>query len=249
MIHVRRSRIPGAVLMFTLGACARGPRAERIPQGGAGEPSSSEREPAAQPPVEEDSVHSVYSRAPTPPDPRAVRLCDALQETPTLRAAACRGDAPGVRVTSECRRTLSEALRLGAVRVSDAEIDRCVAATNSAVAGCAWARAARSPAAPPPECQGLVRGALPDGARCRSSLECSAGSRCRGVGPTSVGRCAPPLDSDLACGGSVDALAVYTRQNGFEADHPECRGRCERGRCVAGPATLSAGASGPRRPR
>ncbi|MCL2451169.1 MAG: hypothetical protein FWD17_19665 [Polyangiaceae bacterium] len=179
---------------------------------------------------DDDAVHSVYPAERAVPDPLVVRLCTALQETPLARLAECRQAPPGVRVTSECIRTLDAALHSGAVTLDRTEVDRCVEATDAVLQGCGWA-AAGAPQ-PPSACEGLVHGTRTAGARCRSSLECTDGLRCHGVGPTSTGQCGPPHDEGGACGGSVDVLATYVRQNAYETKHRECLGRCSGRRCV-----------------
>ena len=164
------------------------------------------------------------------PDPIAERLCTALQEMPVKRQAACCSAAPGVLATSECVRMLSAALHFGAVTLPPADVDTCVAAMDRVFTGCDWV--GPNTPQPPAECQGIIRGTLDDGARCRSSLECKDGLRCQGVGPTDAGKCAAPRDDGSGCGASVDALATYARQNRYEAQHPECKGFCERHRCT-----------------
>lgn len=177
-----------------------------------------------------DEIEPVYPLTHDAPDPRAEKLCAALHELPGKRKAECCGTGVGVAFTSECVRTLSYALAHGAVTVVDAEIEQCRAAMERSLEGCAWT----SPMAPgvPAACDGLVHGTLADKARCRSSLECAEGLRCRGVGPTHVGVCAPPLAPGGLCAIAVDPLATYTRQVGFETRHPECTGYCGRRRCA-----------------
>jgi hypothetical protein len=179
---------------------------------------------------DDESVRSVYPLRAVSPDPAAVRLCTALQERPQIRLAECRGTTPGVLVTPECVRTLSAALHVGAVTLETSGVDRCVDATERSLAGCAWV--GRTAPEPPAECDGIVHGTLAAGSRCRSSLECVDGLRCHGAGPTSAGRCGPPRDDGGACGGSVDALAVYARQNHYDGQHPECGGSCDGRKCV-----------------
>jgi hypothetical protein len=48
---------------------------------------------------------------------------------------------------------------------------------------------------------------------CRSSLECTGDLRCRDYGPNAIGTCgAPGVSDEASCGGSLDALATYTRR-------------------------------------
>ena len=179
---------------------------------------------------DDESVRSVYPLDTSAPDPAVVRLCVALQARPQTRLAECRATTPGVLVTSECVRTLGAALHSGAATLDIAGVDRCVDATDRALAGCAWV--GHGVPEPPSDCEGVVRGALATGSRCRSSLECLDGLRCHGVGPTTAGRCGPPHDDGAACGGSVDSLAVYARQNHYDARHPECQGWCSGRKCA-----------------
>src|SRR5262249_9088426 len=73
-----------------------------------------------------------------------------------------------------------------------------------------------------------------------STLECSGALRCKGVGPTTPGKCSMSNNNGDICGGTVDALATYVRQTDFEKQHPECAaGRCIKHRCAA-PATEGA---------
>lgn len=186
---------------------------------------------AASPPAEGggDEVRPVYPVTNDPPDPLATRLCEALHGVPTARRAACCGHSPGLSLAAECARTLSFAMREKAVLVDAAAVDSCVSAMEKAHDGCGWVGPAGAPL--PAACDGLVRGALEDGKRCRSSLECTDGLRCVGVGPTDAGVCRKPLPTNFPCAVSVDTLAALTRQEGFEARHPECAGHCAQRRC------------------
>jgi hypothetical protein len=171
----------------------------------------------------------VYPVTKDPPDPLAARLCDALHALPARRKAACGGGPPGFHPASECARTLSFALRAGAVTLAGADVDRCAAAMEAALQGCDWVKPLSPP--PPPACEGIVKGTRPESAACRSSLECVEGLRCAGAGPTDMGRCAPPRRRG-ACGMAVDTLATHTRQHRIELAHPECEGHCARRACA-----------------
>jgi len=179
----------------------------------------------------EDDVEAVYPVEPNAaPEPLAEKLCAALSELPEQKRAACCSTAPGIVTTAECTRTLSAALRHGAVAVDSAAVDACVAAFDKTLEGCEWV--GPFPPAPPAACQGLVKGKLGAGRKCRSSLECAAGLRCKGVGPTTPGTCGPPKAVRELCGSTVDTLAGYTRQTD-EKDHPECAtGHCIKHRCA-----------------
>jgi len=181
-----------------------------------------------------DDVESVYPADPNlPAMPLATKLCTALSETPEKKRAACCSTTPGVLVTSECVRMLSAALRDKSVELTEANVDSCIAAFDKTLDGCDWV--GPFPPGPPKECQGIIKGVLGDGKKCRSSLECTGSLRCKGVGPTIKGKCGPPKDVGELCGGTTDALASFVRANlTLDATHPECgTGHCIKHRCGA----------------
>ncbi|MBX3223939.1 MAG: hypothetical protein KF795_25725 [Labilithrix sp.] len=179
-----------------------------------------------------DDVESVYPLDPNAPiEPLAQKLCAGLSEMPEKKRAACCSTTPGIVVAPECTRVLSAALRHKAVELSEASVDRCVAAFDKTLEGCDWV--GPFPPGPPPECQGLLKGLLAEGAKCRSSLECAGSLRCRGVGPTTAGKCSPARAVGELCGGTTDTLATYVRQNDLDTQHPECvTGHCIKHRCA-----------------
>lgn len=68
----------------------------------------------------------------------------------------------------------------------------------------------------------------------RSSLECEGALRCQGLGPTTPGKCAAPgAGEETSCGGTVDSLATYTRQDDVDKQHPGCKHRCIKHKCQA----------------
>jgi hypothetical protein len=136
----------------------------------------------------------------------------------------------GVAPTAECVRTLSSALRSGAVALDAAEVDDCAAAAAKETEGCDWVTSTGSPT--PAACLGILRGKLEEGALCRSNLECTEGLRCRGLGATRPGKCAPPLPAARMCNVSTDSLAAFTGQDDFDRHHPECAGYCVRRQCT-----------------
>jgi hypothetical protein len=212
-----------------LGACSRG---QSSSSDGAAALTASAVASASTLPDNGPVVRSVYPLDASAPDPLAARLCAALHETEANRRAVCCSSTPGVLVTSECVRMLSAAMHFDAVRVDPAKIDACLQGIDATYAGCDWV--GPNAPQPPPACEdALVTGKLAQGSRCRSSLECAAGLRCHGVGPTQSGTCGEPKDDGVSCGGTVDSLAVYTRQNHFDAVHPECKGWCDRRKCEA----------------
>jgi hypothetical protein len=182
----------------------------------------------------EDEVKPVYPVENAPPDPLAERLCRAIQETEPRHRAECCHSRTGAVVTGECIRTLSYALRHQAVTIDPADVDKCETALASTYTGCDWV----GPLPPllPDACSALVHGKLAAGAVCRSSLECSGSLRCRGVGPTTLGRCGPAGAVGASCGGTVDTLATFTREDPkLGLLHPECEDYCNRRVCAKVP--------------
>jgi hypothetical protein len=178
-------------------------------------------------------VRPVYPVDPNAPiDPAAQKLCAGLNEMPERKRAACCAATPGIVVTTECTRMLSAAIQTKAAVLDGAAVDACIAAFEKSLEGCDWV--GPFPPGPPAVCQGLVKGNVGIGQKCRSTLECSGALRCKGVGPTTPGKCSTPNNSGDLCGGTVDALATYVRQTDFEKEHPECAaGRCIKHRCAA----------------
>jgi len=193
----------------------------------------------------DESVQSVYPGTVKTPDPRARSVCQALHGLPAERRVACCGGAPGRLLLDECTRVLSLALGAGNVELDVQRTDACISNQQAAFTGCGWV----GPSAPPlPEvCQGLTVGTLEQGARCRSSLECRDGLRCRGLGPTQAGVCDAPGAPTTACDLGADPLAVYLLQD--SGRHPECAGACVRRACIAavgvGEACTFGGQCGP----
>ena len=224
--------------------CSRGPD-----QGG--EPGAAARPITASPPSTPDGAASgdvtpVYPVDHAPIDPLAQRFCDTVHSIEEERRAMCCGERPGLVFAGECARTLGAAMRSRAVTLDPADVDACAAAVTGTYSGCDWTGPHPPPL--PDVCGGVVHGTLPAGAVCRSALECAGDLHCHGVGPTDPGRCAPPHEGADACGGSVDSLATYTRQDAARA-HGECAGYCDRRRCAArvgaGGACVSDYACGP----
>lgn len=204
-----------------------GPNAAPRTSSPAGLPAREAAAPASG--LAADEIAPVYPKLEGAPEPLVARLCEALHALPARRKAACRGDSAGFHATAECTRALGFAVRAGAVTLSPDDVGRCVAAMERSLEGCGWV----SPlsALVPPACEGIVRGTLGVGARCRSSLECVDGLHCDGAGPTDAGTCRAPRAAG-PCGLSVDALAAVTRQTRSAEAHPECRGRCAGRVCV-----------------
>ncbi len=235
-----RRRCAAALLLQLVAACARAQRsspdagatAASSPDAGATAASSSDAGSSTTAPADTlagDEIAPVYPKAEGEPDPLAARLCEALHALPARRKAACCGGGAGFHAGAECARALSFAARAKAVTLSADEVSRCVEAMGRSLEGCDWVSPLAAPV--PPACEGIVRGALGEGARCRSSLECADGLRCDGAGPTDAGICRAPRAAG-PCGLSVDALAAVTRQTRYAESHPECRGHCAGRACA-----------------
>lgn len=166
------------------------------------------------------------------PHPAAQRLCDVLWRLPRDRRLQCCGGSPsGIRPETSCIATASAALAGGGVSIDEAALAECEGAARRALQTCDWV-GNLSPQ-PPAECGTLFVSAVEAEQRCRSSLECPAGLRCRGAGPTDAGVCRPPGGEGAYCNTGVDALAAAGAQT-LDA-HPECAGWCRSNRCQ--PAT------------
>ena len=180
-----------------------------------------------------DDVEPVYPvETNAAPVPLAEKLCNALTGIIEEKRAACCKAKPGIVLTGECTRQLGAAIRHKAIAVEEKDIDTCIAAINKTLEGCDWV----GPFAPgpPAACQGILKGKLAAGQRCRSSLECTGTLRCKELGPTTPGRCGPAgTTQETSCGGTVDTLATFTRQDDVDKRHPECSDRCIKHKCQA----------------
>lgn len=192
-------------------------------------PAPAPAPPPEEPVLHDESVRPVYPPLEGEPPALARRLCAALHDLPEERRAACCQVRPALVMTSECLRMVGGAVASGAVRLAEEDVAACEAAQAAQHAGCEHVGPWPLPAAP--ACQGILRGARAAGEPCRSSLECADGLRCRGVGPTEAGRCAPPGAIGEPCGGRVDPLATMARQLDVAEAHPECKDTCGRHRC------------------
>lgn len=180
-----------------------------------------------------EDVEPVYPiEKDAPAVPVAQKLCEALTTLPEKKRAACCKASPGIVLATECTRQLSAALRHDALTVDDKDVDACIAAFEKTLDGCDWV-GPFSPG-PPAACQGIFKGKLRAGQKCRSSLECAGDLRCKDLGPTTAGKCGPAgAGEETSCGGTVDSLATYTRQNDVDTRHPECKERCIKHKCQA----------------
>jgi hypothetical protein len=177
-----------------------------------------------------DDVKPVYRVDGLPPLPLAEKYCDAVRDTPRKRREACCPGAGIFAPTAECTRTLSSALRSGAVTLDAAAVEACAAAVTKDTEGCDWVSSVGAPTVE--ACLGIVHGTLKDGAVCRSNLECEEGLRCHGLGATRPGKCGAPSTSKRMCNIATDSLASFTGQDDMERHHPECAGQCVRRQCL-----------------
>ncbi|MDB4933090.1 MAG: hypothetical protein JWP87_62 [Labilithrix sp.] len=178
-----------------------------------------------------EPVYPIETNAPAVP--LAEKLCNALTAVPEKKRAACCKTSPSIVLVEPCTRQLSAAIRHNALSLDEKDVDACIAAFDKALDGCDWVGPFR--AGPPPACQGIFKGKLAAGQKCRSSLECAGELRCKDLGPTSAGKCGPAgTGVETSCGGTVDSLAEYTKQNDVDRRHPECKDRCIKHKCQAG---------------
>lgn len=179
-----------------------------------------------------NDVEPVYPvEANAPPIPLAAKLCAALTTKREAKRAHCCNTQPGVVLDEPCTRQLSAAIRHNALALEEKDVDACIAATDKALEGCDWV--GPFPPPPPAACQGIFKGKLAAGQKCRSSLECVGELRCHGLGPTTIGKCGPAATGEETCGGTVDSLATYTRQDDVDKRHPQCKERCIKHKCQA----------------
>ncbi|HMJ13863.1 MAG TPA: hypothetical protein VK524_20740 [Polyangiaceae bacterium] len=158
------------------------------------------------------------------PPPLATRLCETLHVVPGRRVSECCGRGETRYLYAECVRVVSASLQSGAVVLDSAAVDRCAQSMQRALNGCDWV----TPSQPlsPKACQGLVKGAVPAGASCRSSLECVAPLHCDGSSASQPGRCRQPQPLGAPCAAGVDALATYLLEREPNRDRPQCAGFC-----------------------
>jgi len=175
------------------------------------------------------SVSAAREPAPSFETPAWARsVCHALQTLPRERRAQCAGVRPGVSLEGACESALSAALARNLLQVDTAGAEACTSALQARYEGCAWTSDRVLP--PVPACQGFVLGTLAQGASCASSLECEAGLHCHGAGAFDRGVCGLPRQDGARCELAADPLASYIPA--ADAAHPECKGRCIRGRCA-----------------
>lgn len=161
-------------------------------------------------------------------DAQARSLCDALHTLPAERKRQCCGTDPSS-LADICIRELSASLRSGALTLDPPQLDRCMAEVPRLLEGCDWV----GPLGPklPDVCREAMQGQLKAGTRCRSSLECSAGLFCKGVGPGREGLCAAPGAAGRRCEVPSDNLAAFTAAKD-DPRHPVCEGVCIKGQCL-----------------
>ncbi len=227
----------------TAGPASAAASASAAPAGSA----AASADPTERPEGAGGDIRPVYPIDNLPALPLAERLCEAVRDTPLQRRDQCCSKSGAFAPTAECARTLSSALRSGAVALEAADVDACVAAVDKETTGCDWVTSVGSPTVA--ACLGIVKGTVKEGALCRSNLECAEGMRCRALGATRPGKCEPPLPEGRMCNIATDSLAVFTGQDDLDRHHPECAGYCVRKQCVAavalGAACTASYACGP----
>ena len=199
----------------------------------AAPPPSAEALDSGAPHPGSDKISPVYPIDHQPPLPEAERYCDVVLSKLSKKEEEC-CSFPAFVPLGECVRTLSYALRAGAVRIDGAALEACDRAILAQTGSCDWILG--TSVVRPSECLGIIQGTLKEGDRCRSSLECLEGARCLGLGATEAGKCAPPIPDQNRCNVSTDTLASFTGQDDFDRHHPECAGVCNGARCVPAPA-------------
>jgi hypothetical protein len=216
------------VVAAALAACPK-PTPASAPDAGAELPHAPTAAPGMQP---------IFDAA-TAVDARALPICNALYDLPQQRKDACCKNTPGpAPLVKTCAGVLSAALQDKDLVFDEAKAAACVAARTAAFDGCNWV-GPMSPL-PPAVCSELFHGALDEGARCRSSVECQTGLRCHGAGPLDAGRCGKPLVDGSRCGAATDGLAMVVDQPTIDRAHRECVGKCVLGKCY--PSTALGGA-------
>lgn len=217
------------------GAASCGSKAEQGAPGAAGSASASASAAptstsSAEASDESDQIRPVYPVTKDPPDPLAQRFCETIHELPANRKAECCKGGYSMRLTNECSRVLSYALRAKAVALDPADVDKCAEAMAKATEGCGWVTPTRVKL--PAACDGIIKGTVVEGNVCRASLECLDGLRCLGSSTTDAGTCRKPLGKGGPCSHAVDTLASYTGQASSDLKHPECTGFCARRWCA-----------------
>lgn len=205
----------------TAGAAALGPSGTATAALSATQSAS-----AAQDRAPDDDVKPVYPQTAEAPDPTAQKYCDLVYEAAESKRKECCPSTPftSFRPTGECARTLSHALRSGAVVLAKGALDACEAAVLAAAKQCDWG--GEVPAA----CDGILVGQVAEQGVCRSSLECKEGTHCAGLGVASPGKCVRPKPDGARCSAAVDSLGAFVHQD-TERKHPQCEGFCERHKC------------------
>lgn len=216
-----------ALALLAASACSK-KSGEAAPDAAPATPAASSTPALASNEPGSDELKPVYPIDAGPPDPLATRLCDTLHALPAKRLAACTSKPAGPAaaiIQGQCVRTLTASLAAHAVKIDPGDIDRCTDAMTRATTGCDWATPAGATPLPP-ECDGIVHGALSANATCRSSLECPDGMRCQGLSTIDTGTCAAPKAAGFACNLADDVLATFARQDHYGRAHPECVGAC-----------------------
>lgn len=174
---------------------------------------------------------------------RARGLCEALHVKPGRRVGECCGRPPPRYLFDECVGVLGDALRTQAVQLDAQAVARCSQSVERSLTGCDWVTPSQP--LPPAVCQGIVRGRVREGGRCRSSLECAAPLHCRDAKAGEPGRCRAPQAIGATCVSGPDLLAAYLLERDVARTHPLCADSCSAlsQRCESKPALGSACAS------
>lgn len=176
-----------------------------------------------------DELQPVYPRDNKPAEPAAERYCRAVHMVWADRHAACCKSKSQSLLFTECVRTLSFALRSGAITIADASLAQCEAKMKSQHEGCGWVGLRQPPL--PTECLDVLQGTLEEKKLCRSSLECKGDLSCAALGAIDPGVCMKPRPKGASCGVGTEVLAATTNQGNIELKKRECEGWCSRRRC------------------
>lgn len=188
-----------------------------------------------------DELQPVYPRDNKPAEPSAERYCRAVHMIWADRHAECCKKKSQSLLFTECVRTLSYAVRSGAIKLEDAAVAGCEAKMKTLHEGCGWVglRQPRLPA----ECLDVLQGTLEEKTLCRSSLECKGELSCAALGAIDPGVCVKPRPKGASCGVGTEVLATTTNQGNIELKKRECEGWCNRLRCDD-PVALGGACSG-----
>jgi hypothetical protein len=107
-------------------------------------------------------------------------------------------------------------------------VDACHKAMQSRAETCDWVGPSGIGVAD--ECRGVFVGALAEGAKCRSNLECADGMACHDLGLTTKGTCGKPRQSGACMQGNDPLAPVLAHENLMQ--RPFCQGYCSAPKCL-----------------